>query len=119
MFGIAGPGKNEVDHVGGIAKISVYQEIAAVTFFSDFNEKVDFLGEVPGQYPSTVRLRTFKSIEGSSKPQITSFNPNSKIIKALSKQLPCNLFGSYEMVVQDCNQVLQRSGIRSKCSTQG
>ena len=49
LYGIAGHGKGEVDHVGGIAKISIRREIVTEGFMSDAGEMVDFLKEKFGQ----------------------------------------------------------------------
>ena len=45
VFGIAGHGKGEVDHVGGIAKVVIRRQIAAGSFFPDSSDMVEFLNE--------------------------------------------------------------------------
>ena len=43
IYGIAGHGKGEVDHVGGIAKTSIRREVANGSFFYGATDMVDFL----------------------------------------------------------------------------
>ena len=43
MFGIAGHGKGEVDHVGGLVKVTIRREIAADSRFESSNDMVTFL----------------------------------------------------------------------------
>jgi hypothetical protein len=43
VFGIAGHGKGEVDHVGGIAKIAIRREIANDADLKDAEDMVTFL----------------------------------------------------------------------------
>ena len=45
IFGIAELGKGEVDHVGGLAKSTLWRAIAAGEFFNDEGEMVDYLDE--------------------------------------------------------------------------
>ena len=45
VYGIAGHGKGGVDHVGGVVKVAVHQEIACGTYFSNATEAVAFLKE--------------------------------------------------------------------------
>ena len=45
IFSIAGHGKGEVDHVGGLAKVTIRPEVAAEKTFSNANEMVHFLSE--------------------------------------------------------------------------
>ena len=43
LYGVAGHGKGEDDHVGGMAKVAVRQEIARGAYFANAEEVVSFL----------------------------------------------------------------------------
>ena len=43
IYNIAGHGKSEVDHVGGLAKVAIWREIGAGAFFADAEDMVVFL----------------------------------------------------------------------------
>ena len=45
IFSIAGHGKGEVDHVGGLIKVTIRQEVAAEKTFSNTNETIHCLSE--------------------------------------------------------------------------
>lgn len=139
IFGIAWHGKGEVDHVGGIAKVSIRQEIAAGEFFSDAGDMVKFsqgkykdhtsphyvIKEIdPKQLEvdrATLKLKNFRGIQGSSKFQVIIFMPNSNTIRAAphlciccqcqNEYGSCDLFQPHQLIIQDLNQVLLRSDI--------
>ena len=46
IFGIAGHGNGEVEHVGGLVKVAIRQEVAAEKTFSNANEMVHCLSEM-------------------------------------------------------------------------
>ena len=52
LYGIAGHGKGEVDHVGGVAKIGVRTAIASGSVFDNSKEIVSFLNEKFGKKES-------------------------------------------------------------------
>ena len=135
----AGHGKGEVGHVGGVAKICIHREIAAGNFFSCANEMVEFLNNkfkdhsspnyviknIDGKQleddRSALKLKSFQTIEGSSKFQTMIFNPNSDYLKGApwmcfcencqTEYGSCDLFLPYELSIQVINQVFLRSDI--------
>ena len=70
---------------------------------------------------SALKLKSFQTIEGSSKFQTMIFNPNSDYLKAAPRMCfcencqteygSCDLFLPYELSIQDINQVFLRSDI--------
>ena len=108
VFGIAGHGKGEVDHVGGIAKISIRREIAngaciedaddMVTFLSSkFGEKTDpnyVVNEVDPKQLDILRAdaksKRFATIKGSSNVQIMVFTPGASFYVLLHASAPVN-----------------------------
>ena len=137
LYGIAGHGKGEVDHVGGIAKISIRREIAAEGFMSDAGEMVDFLKEKFGQKtnPKYVikeidenilemaraenKFKKFKTIDGSTKFQALRCKPGCVSFKAapyicscelcIKDYGSCDVFKSYDLDVQILNETFLRS----------
>ena len=105
---IAGHGKGEVDHVGGIAKISIRREIAngaciedaddMVTFLSSkFGEKTDLnyvVNEVDPKQLDILRAdaksKRFATIKGSSNFQIMVFTPGASFYVLLHASAPVN-----------------------------
>jgi len=137
VFGIAGHGKGEVDHVGGIAKVAVRREIAAGSFFSDAEEMVEFLqskfhGNKSPEYffkeihvkrlettRASAKLKKCSTVDGSSTFQVMLFQPDVDTIKAAPRLCLCEeckldygcceIFTDYHLVVQDLNKVSLRS----------
>ena len=127
MYGIAGHGKGEVDHVGGIAKVSVRKEIAAGEVFEKSDQIVSFLEhkfkdkECPKYHICEIKeeplkkerdedhRRVFKTVDGSSEFHVCVFSPNSTHFKAsprlcmcekcVVKYGSCDLFTAYELQV--------------------
>ena len=93
IWSIAGHGKGEVDHVGGVAKIAIRREVAAGEMFASAEEMTDHLvikfadKSDPKYYYKYIteeelgRKRkscsSYKTIEGSSKFQVAVFTPNA------------------------------------------
>ena len=104
LFEIAGHGKGELDHVGGIAKVAVRQEITKGAVFSNSSEITTFLQdkfrdkEFPKYHITEItnediesardpsRQKVFPTIDGSSFFQVIVFKPskgsNNYVIKA-------------------------------------
>ena len=125
VFGIAGHGKGEVDHVGGVAKVAVRQEVAGGEIFTVASEVHDFLNNKFGEkeHPpyhlyqvNTAELETerkasakivYKTIPGSSSFHVIIFKPEAKVCKAASRLClcescqidygSCSLFQEYEL----------------------
>ena len=66
VFGIAGHGKSEVDHVGGLAKVAIRRETAATKTFSNSSDMIDCLiekfgkSEAPVYYLMRLKLKILK-----------------------------------------------------------
>ena len=119
IYGIAGHGKGEVDHVGGLTKVAVRTEIAAGEFFLDSESMVEFLDkkfrgnqnplyffkDIDHNKLESVRaeeqLRKHKTIEGSSAFQVIVFQPNSAVFRAAPRICLCEhckvSYGSCEL----------------------
>ena len=126
VFGIAGHGKEEVDHVGGIVKVAVRREVWAGSFFTGATDMVDFLAnkfqdreaakylicEIDASYlvqeRARAKLRVFPTVEGSSTFQVMVFTPGKSSFKAATciclcneckcKYGSCEMFQEYEMI---------------------
>lgn len=108
IFSIAGHGKGEVDHVGGITKVIIRREIAAGEFFASSADMVEFLNEKFKNHSSPVyyfkeldskeleterveaKMRSYSTIEGSSKFHVMVFKPNSNVISAAQRLCICS-----------------------------
>ena len=138
VYGIAGQGKGEVDHVGGVVKVAVCQEIARGSYFSNTAETVAFLkekfskSELSAQYNikeilsedvecfrKEVLRKNFKTIQGSPEFHVAIFRPGNTKFKASHRycvcqkcQLglgSCDLFKEYEIVVKNIIPSVWRS----------
>lgn len=107
IYGIAGHGKGEVDHVGGLAKTAVRKEVARGEFFQNAEELVDFLQEdlvSRDQLTYDVkeikenelvdlraecRLKVFETLDGSSQFQVMLFKPNCKKVHVAERLCVC------------------------------
>ena len=107
MYGIAGHGKGEVDHVGGVAKVAVRREMASGAVFRESSEIVDFLlqkfsskespryiiKEISEKALSEARKKeerkTFETAGVSSKFMSIIFTPNSSKFKASPRLCKC------------------------------
>ena len=132
VFGIAGHGKGEVDHVGGVAKVAVRQEVARGELFTVASEVHDFLNNKFGEkeHPpyhlyqvNTDELETeckasakivYKTIPGSSSFHVIIFKPEAKVFKAASRLCLCE---SYQIDYGSCSclrsQVVYPASLRS------
>ena len=127
MYGIAGHGKGEVDHVGGIAKVAVRREIAGGAVFQKSGEITCFLEEKFGKKEcpnyhireiaedsldearDEANRNIYKTVDGSSEFHVCIFSPNKTEFKASPRMCmcekcivqygSCELFMSYELQV--------------------
>jgi len=125
VYGIAGHSKSEVDHVGGIAKVAVRDEVARGELFTGAREVFAFLQAKFGhkENPNYVirnievqeleaeRKRTartvYKTISGSSSFHVMIFSPFADHFRASpclclcdacqEEYGSCSLFNSYEL----------------------
>ena len=136
IFSVAGHGKGEVDHVGGVAKVKVRREVAAgkklqfademVQFLSEkFGEKTDpgykFKDITPEQLEEArkeQRLKIYSTIAGSSKFQATVFRPHQRMKASpricLCKECQveygsCQLFKEYDITINHLKKICLRS----------
>lgn len=142
LYGIAGHGKGEVDHVGGLAKVAIWREIAAGNFFPDSNSMVNFLNAKyseknnPAYFfkdimcntldteRSNERLLKHRTVDGSNSFQIILFTPNADTFKAsphicicdscMSNYGSCSLFEEFQLHVQFLNKVSLRDNFLSE-----
>ena len=138
IFGIAGHGKGEVDHVGGLAKISLRRGIASEVIMRNAEEMVQFLKLKfdAKQNPSYIikeiqeerleiertrrRLKSFKTIDGSSIFQAMCFKANQSSFKASPYLCVCPScqddfgsclnFNTYSLEVHLLKENILRSG---------
>ena len=136
IFGIAGHGKGEVDHVGGTAKVAVRRETAAGQSYLDAAEIVEFLShkfetsnqpyvfrEIKAKELEIERaeasLRNHITVNGSSKFHALVFSPSSDSFKAspilcVCEQCEmhygsCSNFEEYNLLVGTLNKVNLRA----------
>ena len=60
FFGIAGHGKSEVDHVGGLAKVAIQRETAAEKTFSNSFDMIECLREFTEKLNSSTISKDIK-----------------------------------------------------------
>jgi hypothetical protein len=107
VYGVAGHGKGEVDHVGGLAKVAIRRETAAGQTLQNAEEMVECLIEKFGssEYPmyyfkeikttdlDEARERSqrtvYHTVDGSSKFQVLVVDPGSNSIKAANRICTC------------------------------
>lgn len=108
VFGVAGHGKGEVDHVGGIVKVAVRQEVARGQIFTSAVQVRDFLQSKFGscEHPNYIineineerltkerklcQKKNYSTIAGSDLFQILIFKPNASTFKAASRICMCS-----------------------------
>ena len=137
LYGVAEHGNGEVDHVGGIAKVSDRDAIAGVRAFENASEITDFL-KVHFQYKtspdyhiveitesliadvkSSIKNKVYKTIEGSSSWQACVFKPGHTTFQASPRLCicqqckvdygSCSLFKEYEIQMQTLIEKVLRS----------
>ena len=100
VFGVANHGKGEVDHVGGLAKVSVRLSVASGETFYCSADMVEYLSEnfkdkrhPPHFYKELLQdeldvaraeasLTRFQTIAGCDNFQVMIFNPHSQTINS-------------------------------------
>ena len=125
LFSVAGHGKGEVDHVGGLAKCALRRYVGTggtllnathcknflETKFSDKTNPKFFCKQIDiddlANSRADARLKKYPTIEGSDSFQVMLFYPNSTTFKAASHLCicencsitygSCSLFTSYEL----------------------
>ena len=128
LWSIAGHGKGEVDHVGGVAKIIIKRAISNDFFYENSSDMVQYL---PDKFSNNLlyrflqevdvkafekeraedSLKVYDTVDGSSTFQVAVFTPNSETFKAasrlclcdsrLSKYGSCEMFKTYQL---NCTQ---------------
>ena len=101
--GIAEHSKEEVEHVGGLAKVAVRKAVAQGEFFADSTDAVSYLKDqlkdkenltyvviqILEEDLSILRpesqLKVYPTTEGSSKFQVMLFKPNSESVRAAER----------------------------------
>ena len=130
MVCVAGHGKGEVDHVGGLAKVIIRQRVAAGDVFLSSSTMVDYLNDkfkdstnpeyvvkeidcsLLEENRAAASLLAHPTIDGSSTFQVIVFKPNSDHLKAANRICvcqqcqkdygSCNIFSSYPII---CNRL--------------
>ena len=128
VYRVAGHGEGEVDHVGGVAKVAVRQDIARGSYFANAEEVVSFLHDKFGekQFPNyhiteipTDDLKMLrhsasplisKTLQGSSSFHLILFKPGAATFKAATRYCicarcqaefgSCPLFKEYMLIVE-------------------
>lgn len=137
IFGIAGHGKREVDHVGGLAKVTIRREISYGNLFDDADDMVTFLR---AKFESNVnpiyhiynidpkdlevcrslnKLLVYHTVDGSSLFQVMVFTPGSNCFKAAPRLCickecklklgSCKLYKDYYLNVKNLKKTSLRS----------
>ena len=97
VFGVAGHGKGEVDHVGGLAKVAIRRHVGTGGVVLNVDDCIDVLKEKFGDKSNPKfcfkkiteeslrdarKSKLFPTVPGSSKFQAMVFSPNSNVFKA-------------------------------------
>ena len=108
VFGIAGDGKGEIDHIGVLAKIAIRQVVTLGKYFNSSKEILEFLSkkfngskslsymwkeiEVSQLHEARAarKLKVFETIYGSSKFHCMVFKPNGNSSKASPRICLCD-----------------------------
>ena len=108
VYNVAGHGKGEVDHVGGVAKVAIRRFIGTGGTILNATDCLKFLAKKfeqktnPKFYVKEVsitsldearaeaRVKTFPTIEGSTLFQVAIFKPNSSVFKAAHYLCVCS-----------------------------
>ena len=108
VFGIAGDGKGEIDHIGVLAKIAIRQVVTLGKYFNSSKEILEFLSkkfngskslsymwkeiEVSQLHEARAarKLKVFETIYGSSKFHCMVFKPNGNSFKASPRICLCD-----------------------------
>ena len=103
MYGVAGHGKSEVDHLGGFAKVAVQKQVVAVALFMSAGKMVEFLTEkfqnkinpkycikeIPSylldEKRAMAHLIAHPTIDGSLNFQVMVFSPDLTEFKAAER----------------------------------
>jgi len=145
IFSIAGHGKGEVDHVGGLAKCAIRRFVGTGGKVSTAADCVSFLNQIfadkvcPNfvvkeiekdkleELRSEARLKNYPTINGSDQWHIIVFRPNTTTFRAapqlcicyLCRQSygSCSLFKSYELRTGDLKKNHMRSEVEATSST--
>ena len=147
VYGIAGHGKGEVDHVGGVAKVAIRQEISRGQLFSTVKHVCQFLQakfqgaknvkvkyhirEIKGECleieRQSNRCKVFQTISGSQSFQVIVFKPNASFFKAsprlcmcaeyVTEYGSCSLFEEYQLHCQIVGNVSTRSAVLPPITT--
>ena len=129
MYGIAGHGKGEVDHVGGVAKVAVRRQIAGGEVFLRSKNIVEFLRNKFGENTSPSyhiveieekpseeerdldHRKVFSTVDGSSSFHVIIFTPHSTTFRASPRLCLCEKcdkeYGSCELFVEHELKVLE------------
>ena len=127
IYSVAGHGKGEVDHVGGLAKVVIRREVAAGQQLSNAEGMINCLEGKFGESESPIyvfkEIKTedlqrgrnaslhtdYKGIKGSSFFQVIIFKPNTTTIRAAPRICicstckedygSCNLFQDYQLTL--------------------
>ena len=139
VYGVAGHGKGEVDHVGGLAKVIIRQRVAAGDVFLSSSTMVDYLNDkfkdstnpeyvvkeidcsLLEENRAAASLLAHPTIDGSSTFQVIVFKPNSDHLKAANRICvcqqcqkdygSCNIFSSYPIICHKLNKTYLRSKV--------
>lgn len=139
LFSIAGHGKGEVDHVGGLAKCSIRRFVGTggkvfnakdckdylISKFGDKSNPSIFVKELQQDELSNLRaearLKQYPTIDGSDSFQVIVFKPNSRSFKAAPRLCTCNiclieygscsLFTEYQLLTYPLNKIYLRSDV--------
>ena len=138
VYSVAGHGKGEVDHVGGLAKCAIRRYVGARGQVLNANDALNYLQHKFGdkscpQYVikeitieelenarAAARLKTYPTIYGSDNFQVIVFKPNATSFKAApylcicetcltTEYGSCELFSTYELRTGQLNKIRLRS----------
>ena len=139
LYSVAGHGKGEVDHVGGLAKIAIRRYIGTGGIILDAADCINFLEnkfqdktnpkfhfrEICTTSLLSTRAdahtKTYRTIEGSTLFQVMVFKPNCKHFRAaphlcvcsdcMRDYGSCSLFDSYELLTGELKKINLRSHV--------
>ena len=138
----AGPSKNEIDCVGGVAKIAIRTSVSTGKFFCSAADCIEYLSEKFGEsiepeycfkeicsetlsrIRSNARYMNYGKLQNSSKQRVLIFHPNSTTVLTAPYLCVCEScseeFGSCDLFQEYCleSTILKKNHLRSDANCQ-
>ena len=145
VYGVAGHGRGEVDHVGGLSKVIIHQRMAVGDVLLSSSMVVDYLdakfkcntnpeyivkeidSSLLEENRAAANLLFHPAIDGSSTFQVIVFKSNSDHLKAVKRICVCqqcqndygsyNIFSSYPIICDELNKKYLQSNVTEQTTS--